>query len=196
MRRRTKQSLAGCMPRPPAPHSMHERDASFPLKLPPLLVERAVAAALEEDLDLAGDITTDSIVPGRGQSRSCDRGAQSRYRGWARSRRGCVQGARSGGTLHADRRRRRQSRGRRRDRRDCRQNPRAADRRADRAQLPRPLERHRHADRVVRRGGRRHRSAHRLHAQNHAGITRLREIRGADAAAASTTASASTTRCW
>jgi nicotinate-nucleotide pyrophosphorylase (carboxylating) len=35
----------------------------FPLKLPPLLVERAVAAALEEDLDAAGDITTDAIVP-------------------------------------------------------------------------------------------------------------------------------------
>jgi nicotinate-nucleotide pyrophosphorylase (carboxylating) len=36
---------------------------AFPLKLPPLLVERAVAAALEEDLDAAGDITTDAIVP-------------------------------------------------------------------------------------------------------------------------------------
>jgi nicotinate-nucleotide pyrophosphorylase (carboxylating) len=42
---------------------MHERDAFFPLKLPPLLVERAVAASLEEDLALAGDITTDSIIP-------------------------------------------------------------------------------------------------------------------------------------
>jgi nicotinate-nucleotide pyrophosphorylase (carboxylating) len=42
---------------------MPERDASFPLRLPPLLVERAVAAALEEDLALAGDITTDSIIP-------------------------------------------------------------------------------------------------------------------------------------
>src|SRR5262245_2612088 len=42
---------------------MHERNASFPMKLPPLLVERAVAASLEEDLALAGDITTDSIIP-------------------------------------------------------------------------------------------------------------------------------------
>ena len=33
------------------------------LALPPLLVERAVAAALAEDLGQAGDITTDSIVP-------------------------------------------------------------------------------------------------------------------------------------
>ena len=32
-------------------------------KLPPLLVERAVAAALDEDLSVAGDITTDSIIP-------------------------------------------------------------------------------------------------------------------------------------
>lgn len=31
--------------------------------LPKLLVERAVAAALEEDLGLAGDLTTDAIVP-------------------------------------------------------------------------------------------------------------------------------------
>jgi nicotinate-nucleotide pyrophosphorylase (carboxylating) len=36
---------------------------AFPLKLPPLLVERAVVAALEEDLDAAGDITTNAIVP-------------------------------------------------------------------------------------------------------------------------------------
>jgi nicotinate-nucleotide pyrophosphorylase (carboxylating) len=42
---------------------MHEREISFPLKLPPLLVERAVTAALHEDLSLAGDITTDSIIP-------------------------------------------------------------------------------------------------------------------------------------
>jgi nicotinate-nucleotide pyrophosphorylase (carboxylating) len=33
------------------------------LALPPLLVERAVAAALAEDLGQAGDITTDNIVP-------------------------------------------------------------------------------------------------------------------------------------
>jgi nicotinate-nucleotide pyrophosphorylase (carboxylating) len=33
------------------------------LKLPPPLVERAVTAALEEDLGSAGDITTDAIVP-------------------------------------------------------------------------------------------------------------------------------------
>lgn len=32
------------------------------LRLPPFLVERAVAAALEEDLGAAGDITTDAIV--------------------------------------------------------------------------------------------------------------------------------------
>ena len=37
--------------------------SAFPPRLPPLLVERAVAAALEEDLGLAGDITTDAIVP-------------------------------------------------------------------------------------------------------------------------------------
>jgi len=37
--------------------------SSLPLKLPPLLVERAIAAALEEDLGAAGDITTDAIVP-------------------------------------------------------------------------------------------------------------------------------------
>ena len=33
------------------------------LELPPFLVERAVAAALEEDLGQAGDITTDPIIP-------------------------------------------------------------------------------------------------------------------------------------
>jgi nicotinate-nucleotide pyrophosphorylase (carboxylating) len=36
---------------------------AFPLELPPLLVGRAVAAALDEDLGAAGDITTDAIVP-------------------------------------------------------------------------------------------------------------------------------------
>jgi nicotinate-nucleotide pyrophosphorylase (carboxylating) len=36
---------------------------TFPLKLSPLLVERAVAAALEEDLGAVGDLTTDAIVP-------------------------------------------------------------------------------------------------------------------------------------
>ena len=36
---------------------------AFPLKLSSLLVERAVAAALEEDLGAVGDITTDAIVP-------------------------------------------------------------------------------------------------------------------------------------
>ena len=46
---------------------MHERETSFPLKLPPLLVERAVAAALDEDLSLAGDITTDAIIPAEAQ---------------------------------------------------------------------------------------------------------------------------------
>ena len=35
----------------------------FPLALPRLLVERAVAAALDEDLSTAGDITTDAIIP-------------------------------------------------------------------------------------------------------------------------------------
>lgn len=40
------------------------------LELPPLLVEQAVASALEEDLGLAGDITTDAIIPAnaRGQA--------------------------------------------------------------------------------------------------------------------------------
>ena len=37
--------------------------SAFPLRLPPHLVARAVAAALQEDLGAAGDITTDSIVP-------------------------------------------------------------------------------------------------------------------------------------
>jgi nicotinate-nucleotide pyrophosphorylase (carboxylating) len=37
------------------------------LRLPPLLVERAVTAALEEDLGSAGDITTDTIVPAGAQ---------------------------------------------------------------------------------------------------------------------------------
>ena len=32
------------------------------LELPPFLVHRAVAAALEEDLGQAGDITTDPII--------------------------------------------------------------------------------------------------------------------------------------
>ena len=36
---------------------------TFPLRLPPRLVMRAVKAALEEDLGQAGDITTDAIVP-------------------------------------------------------------------------------------------------------------------------------------
>ena len=35
----------------------------FPLALPRLLVERAVAAALDEELSTAGDITTDAIIP-------------------------------------------------------------------------------------------------------------------------------------
>jgi nicotinate-nucleotide pyrophosphorylase (carboxylating) len=37
--------------------------SSSSLELPPLLVARAVAAALEEDLGEAGDITTDAIIP-------------------------------------------------------------------------------------------------------------------------------------
>jgi len=37
--------------------------SALQLKLPQLLVESAVAAALEEDLGNAGDITTDAIVP-------------------------------------------------------------------------------------------------------------------------------------
>jgi len=40
----------------------------FPLRLPPLLVERAVSAALEEDLGLAGDVTTDAIIPADAKS--------------------------------------------------------------------------------------------------------------------------------
>jgi nicotinate-nucleotide pyrophosphorylase (carboxylating) len=35
----------------------------FPLALPRLVVERAVLAALDEDLGSAGDITTDAIIP-------------------------------------------------------------------------------------------------------------------------------------
>jgi nicotinate-nucleotide pyrophosphorylase (carboxylating) len=41
--------------------------AAFPLKLPPLLAERAVKAALKEDLGQAGDITTDALVPANAQ---------------------------------------------------------------------------------------------------------------------------------
>jgi nicotinate-nucleotide pyrophosphorylase (carboxylating) len=41
--------------------------SSFPLTPPPQLVAKAVAAALEEDLGEAGDITTDSIVPAEAQ---------------------------------------------------------------------------------------------------------------------------------
>jgi nicotinate-nucleotide pyrophosphorylase (carboxylating) len=41
--------------------------SSFPPKLPPLLVEREVAAALDEDLGAAGDITTEAIVPADAQ---------------------------------------------------------------------------------------------------------------------------------
>jgi nicotinate-nucleotide pyrophosphorylase (carboxylating) len=40
---------------------------AFPLKLPPLLVERAVKAALKEDLGQAGDITSDATVPADAQ---------------------------------------------------------------------------------------------------------------------------------
>jgi nicotinate-nucleotide pyrophosphorylase (carboxylating) len=46
---------------------MHERASPATLRLPPLLVERAVTAALEEDLGSAGDITTDAIVPAGAQ---------------------------------------------------------------------------------------------------------------------------------
>jgi nicotinate-nucleotide pyrophosphorylase (carboxylating) len=35
----------------------------FPLVLPPLLVERVVRLALDEDLGAAGDITTNSVIP-------------------------------------------------------------------------------------------------------------------------------------
>ena len=41
---------------------MHEQSPSPQLELPPLLVERAVAGALKEDLGDAGDITTDAII--------------------------------------------------------------------------------------------------------------------------------------
>ena len=41
--------------------------AAFPLKLPLLLVEQAIKAALEEDLGQAGDITTNAIVPADAQ---------------------------------------------------------------------------------------------------------------------------------
>ena len=44
--------------------------SSLPLKLPPLLVARKVAAALEEDLGAAGDITTDAIVPPDAEGRA------------------------------------------------------------------------------------------------------------------------------
>jgi nicotinate-nucleotide pyrophosphorylase (carboxylating) len=46
---------------------MHET-SSLPLKLPPFLVESAVAAAIEEDLGAAGDITTDAIIPAEAKS--------------------------------------------------------------------------------------------------------------------------------
>ncbi len=39
-------------------------------ELPPLLVEQAVAAALDEDLGQAGDITTDAIIPADARGRA------------------------------------------------------------------------------------------------------------------------------
>jgi nicotinate-nucleotide pyrophosphorylase (carboxylating) len=49
---------------------MHEGGSPVALKLPPLLVERAVAAALDEDLGSAGDITTDAVIPAGAQGRA------------------------------------------------------------------------------------------------------------------------------
>ena len=153
--------------------------SSFPLALPPLLVERAVAAALDEDLGTAGDITTDAIIPAdaRGEAAIVARQAgvvagtdlaEAAFRALdpeVRFTRIVADGGRvaAGGP----------------DRHRRRQDPRPAERRADRAQLPRPAERHRHADRVLRQGGSGNGCAHRLHAQDHARIARLREIRGA-----------------
>lgn len=44
--------------------------SSYPLNPPPLLVRRAVLAALEEDLGLAGDITTDAVIPADAQGKA------------------------------------------------------------------------------------------------------------------------------
>ena len=67
---------------------------------------------------------------------------------------------------------------RRHDRDGRGQDSRDFDRRADRAQLPRPAERHRHADRCLCQSGRGNRRAHRLHAQDDAWLAGLGEIRG------------------
>ena len=48
---------------------MSEKSSFLP-KLPPLLVAREVAAALEEDLGAAGDITTNAIVPADAQGKA------------------------------------------------------------------------------------------------------------------------------
>ncbi len=175
---------APCRVRPRRAPCMSEK-SSFPLRLPPLLVERAVAAALEEDLG--------SRRRHHHRRHRPRRRATAKPRSW-RAKRAWSQGSISprlpsrrsipdirfvrivedggkvagGGTIAHD----------------LRQDPRAADRRADRAQLPRPLERHRHADRCLRHGGGRHGRAHRLHAQDDAGLARLGEIRGAGPAAA------------
>jgi nicotinate-nucleotide pyrophosphorylase (carboxylating) len=44
--------------------------SSLPLELPPLLVARAIAAALKEDLGEVGDITSDAIVPADAQGKA------------------------------------------------------------------------------------------------------------------------------
>jgi nicotinate-nucleotide pyrophosphorylase (carboxylating) len=49
---------------------MHEGASPVTLQLPPLLVERAVTAALEEDLGSAGDITTDAVIPAGAQGKA------------------------------------------------------------------------------------------------------------------------------
>ena len=103
-RRKATRSHANCMPRRSALHSMHERDASFPLKLPPLLVEQAVATALDEDLGSRRRHHHRLDHSGRSARRSGNRAAQAGNRRRARSRRSRVQGARSRRALQTDRR--------------------------------------------------------------------------------------------
>ena len=75
--------------------------------------------------------------------------------------------------------RRRGGQGRRQADDDFRQCARHSRRRARCAQLPRPPFRHRHRHRRVRDPHRAHQGARHLHAQDHAGIARAGEIRGA-----------------
>ena len=64
------------------------------LELLPFLVARAVAAALEEDLGQAGDITTDPIIPADATAEARDCRAETRRDRRPGSGGGKLQGAR------------------------------------------------------------------------------------------------------